>query len=199
MVGRPRDKQVTSDVLDATIAEIATVGVSRASIDAIADRAGVAKTTVYRRWSTKFDLIVNALRHLDSSFEVELTGDLVDDLRHVVNHAIGRFADRPLGRMRLLVGAEAAVDPSLHEHLVRNGVEEARPRQLMREILERAAAAGELPRGFDIQTAVDQLGGAVIARTLSGSVDFPEYFVEQLVHSALGRPVPPAARAERNV
>jgi len=196
MVGRPRDHRATSDVLDATIAVIAEVGVARATVDAIAERAGVAKTTVYRRWATKYDLIVSALKHLDDSLDVPVTGDVVQDLTAVVRSAVGRFVDRPLGRMRLLVAAEAAVDPELRERMRLEGVLEARARRLMTDILATAADRGVLPPGFDIITAVDQISGAVVARTLANRNDFPDVFIAQLVHTSIGLTFPAPASVQ---
>lgn len=59
--GRPRSSEVDRSILDATLALLAEVGVERLSIEMVAQRAGVAKTSIYRRFSNKQTLILEAL------------------------------------------------------------------------------------------------------------------------------------------
>jgi AcrR family transcriptional regulator len=63
--GRPRDANVEPAVQSATLALLAEVGYDRLSIEAVAARAGVAKTTVYRRWAGKPELVLDAMRGIE--------------------------------------------------------------------------------------------------------------------------------------
>ncbi|WP_240353176.1 TetR/AcrR family transcriptional regulator [Cohnella algarum] len=62
--GRPRSREVHERILDAAIASLAETGVEKLSIEAVAQRAGVGKTSIYRRWSRKEDLVADALERL---------------------------------------------------------------------------------------------------------------------------------------
>ena len=62
--GRPRDPQADRAILKATIELLAEDGFGGLSIEAVAARAGVGKTTVYRRWPSKVPLVVDALTHM---------------------------------------------------------------------------------------------------------------------------------------
>jgi len=113
--GRPRRAGVEDDALDATVALIADQGYARTSIDAIARRAGVAKTTLYRRWESKGDLAVDALASALGEPPVGERG------RSGLERAVGWLADRvrdPAVRLLLLgLVGEAGRDPDLRARL----------------------------------------------------------------------------------
>lgn len=79
-VGRPRSEESHQAILDATLELVAAEGVQGTSIEAIAARAGVGKTTIYRRWSTKDELIIDALRELHVRMPFIDTGHFRTDL-----------------------------------------------------------------------------------------------------------------------
>ena len=68
--GRPRDPEVDRSILKATIELLADDGFGGLSIEAVAARAGVGKTTVYRRWPSKTPLVVDALCHVKTPTSV---------------------------------------------------------------------------------------------------------------------------------
>jgi AcrR family transcriptional regulator len=77
-----RTAQTGAAVYDATLAELVRCGYDQASVETIAARAGVHKTTIYRRWRTKDELVASALEAVaDSRIEAPDTGDITADLR----------------------------------------------------------------------------------------------------------------------
>src|SRR5437868_5357922 len=78
--GRPRSPEADHAILDATIALLAEGGYDALTMERVAARAGVGKATVYRRWGSKVELAVDALRASIADVEVHSTGSLGDDL-----------------------------------------------------------------------------------------------------------------------
>src|SRR5690242_21796930 len=93
--GRPRDPQRRQAILDAAMALIAEVGYDRASVDAIAARAGVSKPTLYRRWPHgKPELVADAVRHArDKAGPTPDTGSLRGDLLALVAIQTGQLLE----------------------------------------------------------------------------------------------------------
>src|SRR5215212_2222443 len=79
-VGRPRSAQAHQAILEATLELVAKEGIQGASMEAIAARAGVGKTTIYRRWASKEALILAALREFFTEPHLIDTGNLRADL-----------------------------------------------------------------------------------------------------------------------
>jgi len=78
-VGRPRSAEVHSAILTATLALLADEGFDGMSIEAVAKRADVGKTAIYRRWSSKEALVLDALKALDTEVLVVDTGNSRED------------------------------------------------------------------------------------------------------------------------
>ena len=83
-VGRPRSIEAHQAILHATLELFADEGFDAMSIEAIAERAGVGKTTIYRRWDSKEELMLDAARSLQAEFPIVDTGNLRDDMIHLL-------------------------------------------------------------------------------------------------------------------
>jgi AcrR family transcriptional regulator len=169
----------TEAILRAVLEELAEVGYSALSIEAVALRVGIAKTTVYRRYPTKVDLVRAAIRHfVDSSMgELPDTGALRSDLvalgRQIVQLASSVFG-QGLFRTRLL---DRAV-PELDEI----GKEFDREREcLYRDIATRAVARGELSSESDFETMVQVLSGALLFKLVIKKQSVNELEVVRIV------------------
>jgi AcrR family transcriptional regulator len=90
MPGRPRSESVKSALIDATFALFREQGYERLTMDAIAERAGVAKTTIYRWYQTKEELVIEALSSKGSADQVFVpdSGSLAGDLIALIEHSI---------------------------------------------------------------------------------------------------------------
>ena len=78
--GRPRNEQSTTAILVATIELVSEVGLAGLTMDAVASRAGVSKATIYRRWSSKETLLLDAWMSCVRRPEAPDTGIFHDDL-----------------------------------------------------------------------------------------------------------------------
>jgi AcrR family transcriptional regulator len=115
--GRPRDATREATVLRAAAELLSEVGYDRLTIESIAARAGVAKTTIYRRWSDKAALIVAVIerRALDTP-PPSSPEDLRTALFDVMTHLATQLADQDLGLLSALLAARRG-DPALAEAL----------------------------------------------------------------------------------
>ena len=117
--GRPRGRPragVNDAVFAATLRTVAEVGYARATVDRIAAAAGVAKTTVYRRWPTKGALIVDCL--LDAFGPVPVEGDGPAEILATAIHWIAdKIAEPGVGDAFAGVFSDAVSDPALREIL----------------------------------------------------------------------------------
>ncbi len=95
--GRPRSEAADEAILDAALAEFAACGFDGMRIEAVAARAGVAKTTLYRRFPTKLDLVHHALATTADELACPHTDSLVDDLTVLVTQLRNRFSCPRLG------------------------------------------------------------------------------------------------------
>ncbi|MCH9020821.1 MAG: helix-turn-helix transcriptional regulator, partial [Proteobacteria bacterium] len=77
--GRPRDPEADRAILQATIELLAEIGFSAMSIEGVAARSGVAKTTIYRRFDSKLELVLNAMNRSLAIDEIPDTGSLRGD------------------------------------------------------------------------------------------------------------------------
>lgn len=142
--GRPRRRgaELYAAIFEATLAELAEVGYSRLAMERIAARAGASKASVYKRWPSRAELVVAALRHQAVAPEpAPDTGNLRDDVLTLLRRAAtlldGVFGEAVRGLM-----ADTLTDPGRTAAL-RPNMFNSRNR-LMREILDRAAARGEI-------------------------------------------------------
>ncbi len=86
--GRPRKPETDAAILDAALAMFGEVGYEGMTVEAVAARAGVGKATIYRRWSSKDDLVIAAIQEVLTSVEVPDLGDLRTTLVAMVRGAI---------------------------------------------------------------------------------------------------------------
>ncbi|MFB7044424.1 TetR/AcrR family transcriptional regulator, partial [Streptomyces sp. NPDC056294] len=82
--GRPRSTEADEAILEATRAALVELGWSKLTMGDVAGRAGVAKTTLYRRWANKSELVVDAVAVLFDELELPDLGTLRADIEHVV-------------------------------------------------------------------------------------------------------------------
>jgi AcrR family transcriptional regulator len=162
--GRPRSEAAHQAILAAVIPLIQKVGYDAFSIEALAAAAGVGKATIYRRWASKEDLVVEAAAHFVGGIATPDLGSLRADFAEVlrVNAALHFDAATPAFLSSLL--AAMARSPRIAA-AVRGGFVAAREAAL-REVLGRAQARGELPADLDLELAVEVCAGPLLYRAL---------------------------------
>jgi AcrR family transcriptional regulator len=196
--GRPRVTGAREgEILDATVEELLVVGYDRLTMDGVAARARASKATLYRRWSGKHSLVVDALMRSKKSPEIPAvdTGTLRGDLL-ATYCGPGGFAGKDNA------GMLAAIITALHTD--EEFATEFRARFLApkiavsRGIYERAQARGELAPGVDLDVLTPALAGILLHRVfllgLPVEVKTVETVIDQIiVPAATGRPYSPTS------
>lgn len=95
-VGRPRSQHAQAAILDATTSLLGEVGYARLTVEGIAARAGVGKTTIYRRWTTKSAIVVEAIGSASPPAPAP-TGDVRTDIRVLAERAVENLTSSPMG------------------------------------------------------------------------------------------------------
>jgi AcrR family transcriptional regulator len=185
--GRPRDRRVDRSLLDAALALLAEGGPDALTIDAVAARAGVARTTVYRRWNGKDELVLAVLDDVAARLmPAPNLGDTRTDLVAIVDAVIRVLADADVRSLIAAIVSESIRNDALAQRFRRRLLDLRR--EELRGVLERGAARGELHGELEIETAVDCLIGPVYYRMLlAGEQPEPGYaerVVDAFVRSA---------------
>jgi AcrR family transcriptional regulator len=165
--GRPRDPEADRAILQATIELLGEEGYEGLSIEGVAARAGVGKTTVYRRWRSKEPLVVDAIKRCKSPEDPappRADESTRDALVRVLNHFTR--AMEPSESVRMMAGliVEMSHNPELAE-AVRTEILEHR-RSFVFAILKRGIERGEIRQDVDVEVVADMLSGPVVMRVL---------------------------------
>ena len=154
------------------------VGYDAMSYDDVARRAGVHRTTVYRRWPTKPELVADAVGlHTDQHVPIPDTGSFATDLMVLVKSVTANIGSEGGARRSRSIVAAAATSEQLAEAVhvfMTDRIERSEP------IVERAVARGELPEGIDPRVAIEPAVGAVWFRLLLTGEPIDDEFVEQV-------------------
>lgn len=179
--GRPRSETARTAILRAASELLLERGPSAVSMDAVAERAGVSKATIYRWWPSKELLALDALfsdwelEHSDASE----TGSLPGDLLALIEPWASQLADRPYGRVIAALVTRAQSDPEFAEaYRVRFVEPRRRP---ARAIFARAIDRGEISAGIDVEAALDLLYGAFYHRILQGHAPLTDRFARTII------------------
>jgi AcrR family transcriptional regulator len=191
-----RSARVVEAVLEATAEELGKVGFLALRIEDVAERSGVNKTTIYRRWPNKEELVASMLERAALSHDVPDTGSLRGDLSALLS-SIAERAQTPQGRglMRLIQTERGRAE--FAPILRRSRTEHLKAR---RAIFERAIARAEIPAGSDASVLVELAVAPLIARLLSENpVDarFLRLAVETIVAGAVAGGAVAATEADR--
>ncbi|MER6672323.1 TetR/AcrR family transcriptional regulator [Streptomyces sp. NPDC000983] len=180
--GRPRSAAADAAILAATREALVELGWSKLTLSDVATRAGVAKTTLYRRWAGKNELVVDAVAELFDELRLPDRGTLGADIEGVVLQFAAILA-RPEAKSGLMaVVAESTRDEALRERIRCSIVD--RQKRLVLEGRSRAQARGELPPETDPSEAArtvdlifDVVAGAVVHRCLVSAEPADEEWV----------------------
>jgi AcrR family transcriptional regulator len=155
-----RSARVVSKVLETTLEVLGHEGYANLRVEDVASQAGVNKTTIYRRWPTRADLVVAALTTLAGPPHAAETGRLEPDL-----HALFMTATtlRSTRAGRAFVSALIAESGNPEVDRVCAELRELH-RAPARKVLEHAKRRGELPRDTDLGLLLDVLTGAIYSR-----------------------------------
>ena len=172
-------------------------GLSAVSMDAVAERAGVSKATIYRWWPTKESLALDALftEWAAARPAPRDTGTLRGDLLSLLRPWSRLATSKPYGRVIAALITEAQTDPAFAAEYRQRVVEPRRDQA--RAIFRRAIERGEIPPDTKIEVALDLLYGPLYHRLLHGHAPLNDRFVRDVVDMALGG-IQPAADSSRH-
>jgi len=202
--GNKRDTVAHKAILDATLALLADRGPNGLAMEAVAKKAGVGKTTIYRWWPDRTDLLVELFnREILPPPDIPEGADLAAELKLRMQDLFAAWRDTPVGRVfRSLI-----VEMQANAETIARFREEAlapRRRQSIRAF-ERARERGEIPANANLRALVDLLYGWAWYRLLTGQLvpdaEF-DYALETIAHGArVARPTPaasgPSVRSKR--
>jgi AcrR family transcriptional regulator len=162
--GRRRGPKVRAAVLAATLAELAEQGYANLTVDNVARRAGVHKTTVYRRWKDRERLVADALTdHVAAAMPIPDTGSIDADLRQWARSLV-RWLTSPTGRAVVATAMSDATRAPDIANVKRRFFDDRFRRAL--PVVTRAITRGELPAHVDPAELIKTLVAPIYLRLL---------------------------------
>ncbi len=157
-------------------------GVGGVSIDEVARRSGVAKTTIYRHWPTRADLVTDTCSQLSASQDVPDTGTLAGDVRALLLNVAELLRTARWSSVMPSIIDAAERDPNLaavHSRIQRGHADP------LREVITRAMRRGDLPATTDPAVLIAGLLGPLFYRRWFSREPLDEQFVESVVTRAI--------------
>ncbi len=184
--GRPRSEESRQAILVAALEIAAEAGYAGLTIEGIAARAGVGKQTIYRWWSTKADIVLEAgAAKAELRVPVEDRGSYAADLRAFLTASYKMANDRRLADLLRALMAEAQLDPTFGERFRRDFLE--RRRDAVAVIVDRARERGDLPARPAPAVVADLVFGTIWYRVLATRRRLDKALVDDLVAVLTGQ------------
>lgn len=169
-------------IKQAALEVLAQSGFSRFSVDAVCSRAGVPRSTFYRRWPSALAIVVDAFHNAARIDPLPDTGDLLGDLTAYAGRIDALLSDPVLGACARFLAAEAHLQPHLAARLREDLADR---RAANRSLFERAAARGEAPPPTDPDLVLDVINGlAMTGGAIGHRAEAADY--EQVLRRLLG-------------
>jgi AcrR family transcriptional regulator len=182
--GRPRSEKARRAILEAATELLLEKGLGAVSMDAVAERAGVSKATIYRWWPAKEMLALEALFTEWAAVSTPRdTGTLRGDLLSLLRPWVRELGRRPFGRIVAALITQAQTDTRFGDEWRARFIQPRRDQA--REIFARAIARGEIDAKTNVEVALDLLYGPLYHRLLHGHAALNDRFVRQVVDTAL--------------
>ncbi|WBB95104.1 MULTISPECIES: TetR/AcrR family transcriptional regulator [unclassified Solwaraspora] len=178
-------EDVTQAIRAAALQELAAVGYGRMSIEAVARRAGVGKTAVYRRWGSKLEMVIGIVSEVAVGVTaVPDSGSLRGDLELVLTIAARALRHPLAGQIVPDLLAEAARNPAIAQTL--QAALRDNQRGIGTLVTNRAVRRGELPADTDPDFVVDLMVGPLYWRLAVARTPLPRGYVARLAASVAG-------------
>ena len=179
--GRPRSAEAEQAILGAALGLAAEMGLSRMTMEGVAARAGVGKATIYRRWSSKEALLLDAWATCVRPPELPDTGSLRDDVRLFLGGLVS-MRDPQQTKVFPQMIAAARVNPEVEQRYMEFVAQRREP---MRTLLRRGVDRGELPEGTDLEILHDVLVAPLFYRWLVTEAAVDQAAIDRWVAMAL--------------
>jgi AcrR family transcriptional regulator len=169
---------ITVAIRNAVMNELAEVGYGRLSIEAVARRAGVGKTAIYRRWSNKLEMVMEIISDVaERKVPLPDTGSFAGDLSLLLLIVSTALRHRMASQIIPDLMAEAARNPQIAETLQR--ALRTHQQAVGEKLIGQAVARGELPAGTDPEVAVDLILGPLYWRLAVARQPIEEDYLEK--------------------
>jgi AcrR family transcriptional regulator len=173
-----RAARVRADVLAAASDLLLEVGYDRMSVEDVAARAGVHKTTVYRRWPSKSELVFDAVSEQSArAVPIPDSGSLVEDLRILAKQVVANIGSEAGGRRSRSIVAAATSSDEVAKAMASFWSERL---ELSSAIVERAVERGDLPADVDSNLIIEALIGPLWLRLLLTGEPITDDLAEQM-------------------
>lgn len=163
--GRPRDPTLNGVLMTAALEEYARTGWGSFTMQGVARRAGVGKSALYLRWSTKEQLLVDSIESVTLPLAADIdTGDLRGDLIECAR-GLMRYLLDPIGWVTLRISVDVAVEFAELDPFQERIVDALR--DSVSVIFTRATTRGEIAPGAPLQALVESLFGSILVHVLA--------------------------------
>jgi AcrR family transcriptional regulator len=174
----------TEAIISAFFTELGKNGFEGLTMDRVAERAGVGKAAVYRRWPSKQDMLVDLVGQYATRAVVPPdTGSLAGDLQAIAEDAIAVLANPLVPSVIQSLLAEARRSPDLAAVLTERFIKPRR--ETGAQMLRRAVERGEIGPDCDLELAQDLFGGPLYLRGVILGEEFPVGYAQRLTDSVL--------------
>jgi AcrR family transcriptional regulator len=192
-IGRPREARADRAIRAAALELMAEHGVHSVRMDDVASRAGVGKATIYRRYRSKDELVIDAVGGIVDEIEVPDTGSTAADLQVLMRDAVELYSGSRAARLMPSVVDEMSRNPEFAA-VARERFLSGR-RAALHEVFERGVRRGDLRSDLDVELALDVLAGPLFYRLLITGGPIDERLAVNVVDLILRgfAPTPPRA------
>ena len=177
----PRVAQTRSVVLDAAATLLAERGYAAFTMDALVERTGVSKTTMYKHWPSRTGLIAATVQAMAAEPAAPDTGDVRDDLITLTMDSLDAYTGPRWS------GLASVQEAAVHDPELRASLQAAVSSRFSapREVLERAISRGQLRASLDVDTAITILIGAIFFRLRSADLPHVRREVPAIIDTVL--------------
>lgn len=170
--GRPRDERVDRAIITSALEMLVDEGYHALSVEAVAARAGVGKTTVYRRWPGKRELVLDALAELNTGMpELPAPGPTRQRVRELMEHVCHKDLGSTSSRIMPRMIAYRSSHPELYADYVTRVIRPRRER--MKTVLREGIERGEVRSDLDVELAAISLTAPLIMFAMTAPEDRP--------------------------
>jgi TetR/AcrR family transcriptional regulator, regulator of autoinduction and epiphytic fitness len=180
----PRIARSRQVILAAALAELGEIGYGGFTIESVASRAGVGKSTIYRHWPDKLALIADAFANLHEGAPTDLSyGTPREKLERILAHVANVLMDSPFGACLPAMIDAAERDAALRDFHHRFQTEARKPTVAL---IASGIASGDFPRDRDPELTAQALLGAIFFRRLMTDTPFAPADAGALIDTVLG-------------
>lgn len=179
----PRIERTRRVVLEAAAALVGEFGFGRTTIEAVAERSGVARSTIYRHWPRRPDLLIEAIESRVGEIPDPDTGSLLNDLITIFTALGAWLSDPQFGAVVVSLMAETQRDNRLAA--LHNGLTQRRRRRI-EDVIRRAAERGDIPPTVDTAQMVDDLVAPMFYRAFVTLEPLDEAFIHSHIDRWIG-------------